>query len=118
VPASGNENSLSATAIPIKWPSGRLTGSLLIFGTTWLLIRWIGTTTRRALLGTGSLWLALTVAFEIGFGRLAGRSWETIGSDYDLRHGGLLLLGLVVLVLSPLAAARARGVAPKPSAPD
>jgi hypothetical protein len=45
-----------------------LTGSLLIFGTTWLLIRWIGTTTRRALLGTGSLWLALTVAFEIGFG--------------------------------------------------
>ena len=89
------------------------TGSVLIFGATWLLIRWIGATTTRALLGTGGLWLVLTVAFEIGIGRLAGRSLETIGSDYDLRHGGLLPIGLAVLVLSPLGAARVQGVARK-----
>ena len=33
-------------------------------------------------------------------------SWERILSDYDVFHGGLLLVGLVVLVLSPLIAAR------------
>jgi len=78
------------------------TGSVLILAIASLCVRWIGATTKGQLLGVGGLWLVLTVAFEIGLGRLMGLSWERIGSDYDLLHGGLMLIGLLVLTLSPL----------------
>jgi len=53
----------------------------------------------------------LTVLFELGFGHFVfGRSWESLGSDFDVLHGGLLPLGLLILTLSPLIATRLRGV--------
>ena len=62
------------------------------------------------LLGVGALWLVLTAAFEVSFGRFAlGYSWERIRSDYDLSEGGLLPIGLVLLALSPYAAGKVRG---------
>jgi hypothetical protein len=48
------------------------------------------------------------VGFEILGGRLAGYTWARIGSDYDLRHGGLLGIGMAVVALSPLLAAKLR----------
>ena len=88
---------------------GVFTGSLVNFGITRLFIRWIGARTTRALIGIGVVWVVLTVAFEVTFGRLVMRSsWERLRSDYDLAHGGLLPLGLVVLAGSPLVAARLR----------
>jgi hypothetical protein len=32
-------------------------------------------------------------------------SWQAIGSDYDVIHGGLLPIGLVLLALAPLITA-------------
>jgi hypothetical protein len=62
------------------------------------------------LLLVGLLWLFLTVAFEVLFGRfVAGLSWERIASDYNLLSGGLMPLGLLVLFLSPMIAAKLRG---------
>ncbi len=84
------------------------TGSALILTIAFLCIRWIGATTRRQLLGLGGLWLVLTVIFEIGLGRLMGLSWERIGSDYELPHGGLMPIGLTLLTLSPLLASHLR----------
>ncbi|MEO8028669.1 MAG: hypothetical protein ABI823_19460, partial [Bryobacteraceae bacterium] len=88
---------------------GVLTGSLLILGISWLFVRWIGATGSRQLLAVGALWLVLTLSFELGAGHWAfGRSWASLGQDYDLPHGGLLPLGLLFLTLSPLLAARIR----------
>jgi hypothetical protein len=61
------------------------------------------------LLGVGSIWVILMLGFEIGMGRLVmGYSWERIVSDYNLAEGGLLLIGMLILGLSPLIAAKLR----------
>jgi hypothetical protein len=55
------------------------------------------------------VWLVLTLLFELALGRLVlSLSWDRIASDYDLSRGGLLAIGLVFLVLSPLIATRFR----------
>jgi len=89
---------------------GVFTGSVLILGIALLFVNWLGARTRSALLGVGALWLLLMLAFEVGTARALGYSWQRIGSDYDPRVGGLMLLGMVVLLLAPLFAARLRGL--------
>jgi len=59
----------------------------------------------------------LTLTFEIVGGRLVGLSWDRILSDYNIRRGGLLPLGLLAVTLAPLLAAWARGVVLDPPAP-
>ncbi len=86
------------------------TGSLLILAIVTLLIRWLRPESVRQALGVGALWVALTVAFEILLGRSLGFSWDRLASDYNLLEGGLLPLGMLVLMLSPLMAAKIRGV--------
>lgn len=87
------------------------TGSLMILGITLLFIRWLRANTLYSLIIIGLLWLALTVSFEILFGRfVAGDTWERLASDYNLLEGGLMPLGLLALTASPLIAAKARGV--------
>ena len=89
---------------------GVFIGSVLILVVAYLFVPWIHAGNTKSLIAVGVLWLALTVAFELGFGHFVfGRSWEGLGSDFDLAHGGLLLLGLVVLMFSPLIAVRLRG---------
>ena len=62
------------------------------------------------LLAVGFLWLGLTLAFEILFGRfVVGASWERIAADYNVLEGGLLPFGMLVLLLSPLIAGKIRG---------
>ncbi len=87
------------------------TGSLIIFTITFLFIRWIRASRIGQLIGLGLMWLVLTVGFEMALGRLVlGLSWERILSDYNVRQGGLMIFGLLILTLSPLLAARARKV--------
>lgn len=88
---------------------GVFTGSLLILLISALTIRWIRASGPRTLAMIGSAWVVLTVAFEIGLGRLVlGYSWERLGADYNLLEGGLLPIGFVILAISPLIAARLR----------
>ncbi len=43
--------------------------------------------------------------FEVSFGRLVlGASCNGIASDFDVRCGGLLPLGLLIMALSPVMA--------------
>ena len=70
---------------------GVFTGSAIILAFAYLSVRWIGATSRFNLLMVGAIWLALTVAFEVCFGRfVVGLSWERIASDYDLLNGSLM----------------------------
>jgi hypothetical protein len=87
---------------------GVFVGSAMILGIAWLSVTWIRATTRPQLLAVGLLWIVLMLAFEIGLGRAVGASWERILSDYDPRQGGLMILGMGVLLLAPLLAARGR----------
>lgn len=82
-----------------------LTGSALILTIAWATSRWVGARRRGDLLALGAVWVALTSGFEIALGRLVmGASWERILEDYDLRRGGLMLFGMIVLLLAPLLA--------------
>ncbi len=86
---------------------GVFTGSAIILAITYFTIRWIGATSRTELLLVGAIWLVLTVAFEVLFGRfVVGLSWKRIASDYNILNGGLMPLGLLVLLFSPMIAAK------------
>ena len=55
----------------------------------------------------GLAWLALTVAFELGFGRLvAHQSWDDLLADYDVAHGRLWPAVLAWLAIGPLVTRR------------
>ncbi|MBL8485675.1 MAG: hypothetical protein JNK22_01040 [Rhodocyclaceae bacterium] len=94
------------------FPARRLavfSGMAIIFAISWLGVRWIGARGSRQWLAIGAAWVALIVAFEVGLGRLVMHlSWDRILEDYDPSRGGLMLLGLAVMGLSPWAAARWR----------
>lgn len=84
---------------------GVLIGSILVFFITFFTIDWLGTKTYRERLLIGALWVVLTVLFELSLGILVlNASWERIFSDYDLRNGGFMLFGLLLMFFSPAIA--------------
>ena len=89
------------------------TGSLLIFGVTLLFINWIAARTTLQLLMVGTIWVLLTILFEITLGRLVlDLSWDRITEDYDITRGGFLGFGLLFMAVSPLLATRFRRTVP------
>ncbi len=86
------------------------TGSLLILGITWLTLPWIAPLNAGDSFAVGTLWLAAMLAFEISLGRFVFRvPWAKIGADFDLRRGGLLGFGMLVLFVSPWLMGRVHG---------
>ena len=76
-------------------------GAAILFGITWLSVGWMRSGTALGARGGGLLWVAMTLVFEIGVGRLLGFSWERLLADYDLLQGGLMPLGLLAMALTP-----------------
>ena len=90
---------------------GVFTGSVIILVIATVFVRWIGATRPAHLLTVGFLWLGLTLAFEVLFGRFVmGVSWERLAADYNVLEGGLLPFGMLILLLSPVIAAKVRGL--------
>ena len=90
---------------------GVFSGSLLILVVAGLSVPWIGPPDAGAALLIGALWVGFMLAFEIALGRLVFRApWARIAADFDLRRGGLLGFGLLVLGLAPWLAGRWRGL--------
>jgi hypothetical protein len=88
---------------------GVFTGSAIILVIAYLTIRWIGAKQSKQFLLVGLIWLLLTVAFEVLFGRfVVGLTWERIAADYNVLKGGLMPVGLLVLFFSPRIAAKLR----------
>jgi hypothetical protein len=88
------------------------TGSAIVLfaGYFELLARRRPLASTREALEIGAAWLALTVAFEFGFGRsVAHSSWHDLLADYDLRKGRLWPLVLAWIALGP-AIVRARAL--------
>lgn len=92
---------------------GVFTGSIIILGIALAFVSWIGASRTAGLLAVGGLWLVLTLAFEVCFGRfVVGASWERLGADYNVLAGGLLPFGMIVLLLAPLIAEKVRRTVP------
>jgi hypothetical protein len=82
----------------------------LILLVTWYTIRWIGLQGPRQALGVGAVWLVLTLCFEFGAGRFAGKPWSVILADYDVVRGRTWVLVLLVTFLAPYWVGRMRGL--------
>lgn len=79
-----------------------LTGIAIILALTAPFVRRLGNPASVQLLGVGFLWLLLTVAIELGFGRyVAGQSWEALLADYDVLRGRLWPFVLLATFLAP-----------------
>ena len=63
---------------------------------------------------TGLMWLVLTLAFEFGFGRYRGQSWEQMFAEYNLFRGKLWILVPLWVTLAPYLMYRLYG----PGSPD
>jgi hypothetical protein len=60
-------------------------------------------------LGVGAAWVAMTVCFEFGFGRLvAKQSWDQLLADYDVREGRTWPLVLAWIGAGPAIIATTR----------
>ncbi len=80
-----------------------LTGSIVIGGYIWFVIRKWPPTSVLAAIWTGVMWLALTVAFEFFMGLvLAGRPIQQVLSDYNVLAGRVWVFFLIWLALAPL----------------
>ncbi|HEX2533754.1 MAG TPA: hypothetical protein VHK69_08460 [Chitinophagaceae bacterium] len=79
------------------------TGTLLLFFAFY--IRWVTSVRPPASAGqaiwVGIGWLLLTLAFEFGFGRARGHSWDTLLADYNLLQGRLWVLIPLWVALAP-----------------
>ena len=85
-------------------------GSILVVAIATIFVRWLDATRTSQLLSIGLLWLLLTLTFEICLGRfILSYSWKRIAADYNLLQGGLMPIGLILLMLAPLIAAKIRG---------
>ncbi len=88
---------------------GVFTGSAIILVIAYFTIQWIGAKRTSELLAVGFIWLLLTVAFEVLFGRFVmGLPWKRIEADYNVLRGGLMPLGLLVLFFCPMIAEQLR----------
>jgi hypothetical protein len=83
--------------------------SLAILAWALALARWLRLAPGGANLRIGALWLALTVAFEFGFGRLLQqRPWSELLEPYTFQDGNVWPIVLLVTLFAPAVAARVR----------
>ena len=86
-----------------------ITGSIILVLLAYLFIPWTRAEGTGRLLAVGFLWLILTLGFELSFGHYVfGMPWEVVLAEFNLLKGKLFPLGLAVLTLSPIIAARWR----------
>lgn len=82
---------------------------MMIVGYSWLLQRLWPLASSRAAWQVGAAWVALTIAFEFGFGHYAtGNSWSALLADYNILEGRLWLLVPLAILMAPELARRTR----------
>ncbi len=79
-----------------------VTGGLLFYLYTWLIIPHLKLESARQAITAGMIWLCLTVAFEFLFGHyLAKHSWSRLLHDYNVLAGRVWLPVLMAVALAP-----------------
>lgn len=89
-----------------------LSGLLLsacVLVAAWLLVAWLPRLPARQYSAIGAGWLAATLTFKFGFGRLVqGKAWVELIDAYRFHDGNLWPVVLLVVLVAPWAAARWR----------
>lgn len=83
-------------------------GVLIVFALTWVCLPWLRLRSAGGALAVGGVWVVLTLAFEFALGRVVGLSWSQILAEYDLAQGGVMVLGLLAMGLTPWLVLRLR----------
>lgn len=90
---------------------GVFSGSLIILVIAYFTIEWIGARRTGELLAVGVVWTVLAFVFEMLFGYfVVGLAWEELFASYNLFRGGLMPLGLLFMLVSPLVAKSLRNI--------
>jgi hypothetical protein len=103
--------------VPALGPVAALLASGVILSACVFLVAlfaapWYGRLPAAQWLGVGALWLVMTLAFELGFGRLVQhRGWAELLAAYTFKGGNLWPVVLATVLLSPWIAAKLRGLA-------
>lgn len=85
---------------------GTLTGCGVVFVIIVYAVRSLELTDTQAL-EMGMFWLALALAFEFGFFHyVAGKPWNELLADYNVKQGRLLLLLWLVTLIGPYLAVK------------
>ena len=84
--------------------------SALVLAAAFVALPWLHLTRLSQAVGIGLGWLALTLAFEISFGRFQGKSWPSIVEAYTFKDGNIWPVVLLVTAAAPCIAARFRGL--------
>jgi hypothetical protein len=97
IPAIGQQLALPLSGILL---------SCLILLTTYLLFPFLKTATKYPW-RVGSIWVALTILFEFGFGHFVmGKPWNVLLEAYNLKDGNLWIVVVLFILLSPYLASR------------
>lgn len=65
-----------------------------------VIFRWYLPRSEQEAIYIGILWCTLTLAFEFGFGRFRGNSWNTLLADYNILKGRMwIFIPLWVLIV-------------------
>ncbi len=82
---------------------------VMIAGYSWLLQRLWPLISSRTAWQIGTAWVAMTIAFEFGFGHyVTGNSWSALLADYNILEGRVWLLIPLTILLAPELARRTR----------
>jgi len=85
--------------------------SLVILAVAYASLPWLGAESTAELITAGSIWLILTLAFEIGYGYLIqGKSWPAILQAYTFHDGNLWPLVLWITAIAPYVASKLRAL--------
>lgn len=74
----------------------------LLFAYQWWLSRRLPIATWQQAVSVGAAWMAMTLTFELGFGRFVEHlSWSTMLADYDVTSGRIWVLVPLWLLAGP-----------------
>jgi hypothetical protein len=79
--------------------------ALLIFAVAFIFANWLAARSMLQQIGVGFFWVLLTVIFEITLVFfVVGADMARIREDYDLPNGGLMPIGLLFMLCTPMLA--------------
>jgi len=87
-------------------PAAQLVSGVILIGfivaVSFLLVPRLGARSPGQRAGIGVLWLALSVAFEFGFGLgVQGKSWPELLAAYTFQHGNIWPIVLLATLVAP-----------------